>query len=161
MKICHFKKGFILLCFALVTCTISCTKDNPSEDIENLETRSIEDEIFQLVNVHRASIGQPPLMQHVLTKELADNHTTYMIAEGEISHFNFDSRAERLTNEANAKAAGENVAFKQKTAKAVMEAWLNSEGHRENIEGNYTHIGISAIKNNAGSYYFTQIFIRL
>ena len=41
-----------------------------------------------------------------------------------------------------------------------MTAWLNSPGHRKNIEGDFTHIGIGVVKNDAGVYYFTQIFLK-
>ena len=60
----------------------------------------------------------------------------------------------------NAKAAGENVAFGYATGETVMEGWLNSPGHKANIEGNFTHIGIAAIKDENGRYYYTQLFFR-
>ena len=60
----------------------------------------------------------------------------------------------------NAVATGENVAAGQTSATAVMNAWLNSSSHKENIEGNFTHIGIAAIQNSNGTYYYTQLFFR-
>jgi len=54
----------------------------------------------------------------------------------------------------------ENVAAGQPTAQSVMTAWLNSSGHKANIEGNYTHIGIGVAKDQNGSKYYTQIFYR-
>ncbi len=83
-----------------------------------------------------------------------------MIAQSDISHDNFDDRASRLFDEEKATNVGENVAARQRSAKDVMEAWLNSQGHRENIEGNFTHIGIGVIKNDAGNYYYTQLFLK-
>lgn len=60
------------------------------------------------------------------------------------------------------RAAAENVAYNRgytdPVAKAV-EGWLNSSGHRRNIEGNYNLTGIGVAKNSQGAYYFTQIFI--
>ncbi len=161
MKIYKTKTRYLLLCLILITCITSCSKDNTSENNKNLETLSITDEILQLVNKHRASIEQPPLLVNILAKQLAEEHTAYMINEKEISHFNFNNRANILINEANAISVGENVAYKQQSAKAVMEAWLNSEDHRKNIEGDFTHIGIGVLKNSAGNNYFTQIFIKL
>jgi len=160
MKTYYFKTWSILLCFAVLICTVSCSKDEASEAIEKSESLSIEEEIFQLVNAHRSTLGKDALSEDNLANELAEGHTDFMIEKGEISHDNFEDRAEVLIDEANAKSVGENVAAKQRSADAVMEAWLNSEGHRKNIEGNFTHIGISAIKNDAGQYYFTQLFLR-
>lgn len=149
-----------MACFALLISTVSCSKDDSVEDIETQEALSIADEILQLVNTHRASIGKEPLSENTLATQLSKDHTSFMINQGEISHDNFDDRADRLFDEENATNVGENVAFGQQSAKAVMEAWLNSSGHRENIEGDFTHIGIGVIKNNAGVYYFTQVFLK-
>jgi uncharacterized protein YkwD len=37
--------------------------------------------------------------------------------------------------------------------------WLNSPGHRKNIEGPYNLTGIAMAKAKDGTMYFTQIFI--
>lgn len=43
-------------------------------------------------------------------------------------------------------AAGENVAMGQSTAQRVMTAWLNSEGHRRNIESkDFDEIGVGLV----------------
>lgn len=57
------------------------------------------------------------------------------------------------------RAAGENVAYGQQTASEVMNAWMNSAGHRANIlNGNYKEIGVGVYYKN-GTYYWSQIFI--
>ncbi|MFD1161200.1 CAP domain-containing protein [Hwangdonia seohaensis] len=160
MKTYYLRNWFVLLCFAVLACTVSCSKDDSAEANERLEALTIEENIFQLVNSHRADIGKEPLAINYLARELAEEHTRYMITQSDISHDHFDDRANRLFDEENAKRAGENVAAKQRSAKDVMEAWLNSSGHRENIEGDFTHIGISAVKNDVGQYYYTQLFLK-
>ncbi len=161
MKTYYLKTWSVLLCFTVLTCTISCSKDDSSEDIEKLEALSVEENILQLVNAHRVSLGKETLNTNILATQLAKEHNLFMIGQREISHDNFDDRADRLFDEEKANNVGENVAAKQKSAKDVMDAWLNSQGHRENIEGNFTHIGISAIKNDVGQYYYTQLFLRI
>ena len=161
MKTYYFKTWLVFLCLAVITCTVSCSKDDSSEVIEELEALTVEKEILKLVNAHRENIGKDALSTNDLANKLAKEHTIFMIGKGKISHDNFDDRADRLFDEENANSVGENVAAKQKSAKDVMDAWINSKGHRENIEGNFTHIGISAIKNNSGKYYYTQLFLRL
>ena len=45
-------------------------------------------------------------------------------------------------------AAGENIAYGQKTAAEVMNTWMNSAGHRANILSEaYTQIGIGVAKS--------------
>lgn len=160
MKTLYSKIYCILVCLALLVCIVSCSKDDSSKDIEKQEVLSIAEEILQLVNVHRVSIGKEPLEMNALATDLAEEHTLYMIVQNDISHDDFDERSNRLFAEENASRTGENVAYGQRSAQAVMEAWLNSSGHRKNIEGDFTHIGIGVIKNDAGVYYFTQIFLK-
>lgn len=53
---------------------------------------------------------------------------------------------------------GENVASGQFTPKEVVEAWMNSTGHRANIlNPNYKYIGVGAYMEN-GKIYWAQIF---
>ncbi len=54
-------------------------------------------------------------------------------------------------------AAGENIAMGQKTPKQVVEAWMNSPGHRQNIlNSNYNKIGIGVYIGDR--IYWTQAF---
>ena len=45
-------------------------------------------------------------------------------------------------------------------AQSVVNAWLNSDGHRQNIEGDFTDFDISAEQNANGQWYFTNIFVK-
>ncbi len=160
MKTFYSKTWFVFACFTVLFFNISCSNDDDSLDIEQQEALSIAEEILQLVNTHRASINKEPLAINDLATKLAEEHTRYMIAQNDISHDDFDKRSDRLIKEEKAFRTGENVAYGQQSAKAVMEAWINSSGHRANIEGDFTHIGIGVIKNSSGVYYFTQIFLK-
>lgn len=55
-------------------------------------------------------------------------------------------------------ACGENIAWGQRTPEAVMNAWMNSDGHRKNImSSNFNKIGIGYyVVNNTP--YWVQIF---
>lgn len=56
-------------------------------------------------------------------------------------------------------AAAENIAEYQTTASSVMNSWMNSAGHRQNIlTSRYTCIGIGCYKADDGRYYWTQLF---
>lgn len=161
MKTFCLKTCVAVFCFAVIFSSVSCSKDDGSEnDIEKSEAISMAEEILQIVNTHRASIGKTPLEFNTLANDLAYEHTLYMIDQNDISHDDFGNRSDRLIAEENANRTGENVAYGQRSAEHVMEAWLNSSGHRKNIEGDFTHIGIAVIKNTSGTYYFTQLFLR-
>ena len=58
-------------------------------------------------------------------------------------------------------AAGENIAAGQQNPEAVMNAWMNSEGHRNNILGaNFGHMGVGCVLVTDGGYgiYWVQLF---
>lgn len=55
------------------------------------------------------------------------------------------------------RSAGENIALGQKSPKAVVDAWMNSSGHRANIlSASFTQIGVGYV---ADGNYWTQMFI--
>ncbi len=54
--------------------------------------------------------------------------------------------------------AGENIAQGYRTAESVMEGWMDSQGHRENIlNPDYTEIGVGYEKNE---HNWVQMFIK-
>lgn len=54
------------------------------------------------------------------------------------------------------RTAGENIAKGYPTPEAVVNAWMNSPGHRANIlNSSYTHIGVGYVKDGN---YWTQVF---
>lgn len=61
----------------------------------------------------------------------------------------------------NQTARGENIAAGQRSAESVMNAWMNSEGHRANIlNGSYNTIGIACVyaPDSYYGYYWVQCF---
>lgn len=56
------------------------------------------------------------------------------------------------------RSAGENIAKGYASPQAVVNGWMNSEGHRANIlNSSFTHIGVGYV---ASGNYWTQMFIR-
>lgn len=144
---------------ALNLLVVSCSKD----DLKSNETDvsfAITEQILDLANQHRKSVGKEVLVRSTEADKVASFHTNYMIEQGFISHDNFYKRMEELRELVNAKAVGENVAFGYASGESVMEGWLDSPGHKANIEGDFTHVGISAIKDENGTYYYMQLFYR-
>ncbi len=57
------------------------------------------------------------------------------------------------------RSAGENIARGQSTPEAVMNSWMNSAGHRENIlSTSYTSIGIGCAADSSGRLCWVQLF---
>lgn len=148
------------LFIALLSCSSEQITEKSEDKPSNTQTQTITQEIFKLTNEHRKSIGKAPLQMNGYATQLAKEHTEYMISKKRISHDLFKSRFNKLNEKVGAMSASENVAMGQKTAKQVMNSWLNSPGHRKNIESDAKFIGIAAIKDGQGRYYFTQIFYK-
>ncbi len=84
------------------------------------------------------------------------------MAEGKtkFGHDGFEKRAKAIQKELGSVEVGENVAEGQMSAREVVDGWLNSPGHKRNIEGNFTLTGIGYATNKKGNIYFTEIFSR-
>ena len=55
-----------------------------------------------------------------------------------------------------------NIAYNYNSAQGAFDAWMNSPGHRENIEGDFTHFGLSIRENPVnGRKYYTNIFVKM
>lgn len=144
----------------------SCTTDSLDEadaiqlNLITPETKTIEVEILELINIHRVSLGLNVLNDMTLVKSVAFSHTDYMVDNNEVSHANFFVRSDYLKANAGAKKVSENVAYGYSSAETVVKAWLKSEGHRANIEGDYSNFDVAAEKNTEGKWYYTNIFIK-
>lgn len=125
---------------------------------------AMEAEVLRLVNEERAKYGLGALKRASDLDALARAHSQDMITRHFFDHTNpsgqspFDRmRAAGISY----RAAAENIAYGQRSAAAVMDAWMNSSGHRANIlNGTYTEIGIGAVRNSGGTIYWTQEFVK-
>ncbi|MEP4533446.1 MAG: CAP domain-containing protein [Cyclobacteriaceae bacterium] len=144
----------VILTFLLF---LNCSESKTSGDVS---PDKMQDQIFVLVNKHRESKGLASLQINSACQREAQTHSEKM-ADGTTpyGHDGFDDRFDILAEETGAMSMGENVANGQTSAAEVMEGWLDSKGHRENIEGDYTHIGIGVAASSDGTMYFTQIFV--
>jgi uncharacterized protein YkwD len=122
------------------------------------EIEQTKQEVFAIVNKERAIQGVAPLC---LNKELgsaAQLHSLDQKSCGKMSHTgcNGSSMGQRVRASGYlSRGAGENVAWGQRSAKSVMNSWMNSDGHRRNILfSSYKNIGIGLSDN----FYWTQVF---
>ncbi|MBN1989899.1 MAG: CAP domain-containing protein [Bacteroidales bacterium] len=121
----------------------------------------IVEEIVVLVNRHRTKLGLDTLTHEPFVSEVSKEHSKNM-AKGKVgfSHDGFENRAKRIIKEFGGSGFAENIAFGQPTAQQVTEGWLKSPGHKANIEGDFTHIGVGLYADKKGTIYYTQIFVK-
>ena len=153
-----FFKLPLLALFTVLTFS-SCSTDSIDDKADAMElslfsqeAKTIEVEILELINNHRLSLGLNPLAEMDVIKSVAYSHTDYMVDNDEVSHHNFFTRSNYLKSNAGAEKVSENVAFGYSSAESVVRAWIKSEAHKENLEGDFTNFDISAEKNEDGRF---------
>ncbi len=155
------KKNYFAL--ALFVCVFfSCDKET-TEDTTFLEAENataVENQLLDVVNDHRQSLGKSALEFSAIAYRAANQHTDYMISIGAINHDNFTARASKISSEVNVELVAENVAKDYDNAEEAFRGWLSSSSHRKTMEGDFSHTAISVKSNDAGKYYFTQVFYK-
>ena len=119
-----------------------------------------EKEVVRLVNEARAKQGLQPLTYNWELSRVARYKSRDMKDHRYFSHTSpvYGTPFEMMKNFGiTYRTAGENIARGQKTPKAVVDAWMNSSGHRANIlNPSFTQIGVGYV---ADGNYWTQMFI--
>jgi len=121
-----------------------------------------EEDILKQVNQYRASKGLPLLTLNNVISAEAENHSQKM-ASGRtpFGHSGYSSRINTITNQlGTVTRSAENVAYGSRSAQEVVSNWLNSPGHKQNIEGDFNLTGIGVARNKKGVLYYTQLFIK-
>lgn len=124
---------------------------------------TMENAILVNVNAYRRTKGLGALQMANAATQQAYNHSKNM-ATGRTAfgHDGFNARIDAIKATMGSLSGwAENVAFGNLSAKGVVDVWLNSPGHRKNIEGNYNLTGIGVYKDRQGTFYFTQIFLKI
>ena len=155
-----------LLPLAIVFTMMSCSSDTTEDVIADkiIETYSYNDtetQLVVLINDYRVSQGLNPLevINHISYK--SEEHNEYMIENNVVNHDYFQARSNNIINVLGAEKVGENIAYNYVTPQSALSAWLNSPGHKANLEGDYTHFGISVTVNpETGRKYYTNIFMK-
>ena len=127
----------------------------------------LEHQVHRLVNEHRTAQGLSPLAFNPEISAIARHHSRDM-ATGRVGfgHGGIESRRQEIARFIARAGVGENVHtimnYKSPShvgAKAVAD-WLESPGHRRNIEGSYDLTGVGIAQGPAGEYFLTQLFVR-
>lgn len=156
-----------LLPLALVFTMISCSPDESttpsgtdSAIVENYDYNPSELKLMDLINNYRESIGLTRLEKINYISYKSEEHNVYMIENGVVNHDYFQERSQDLINLLGADRVGENIAANYATPEGALTAWLGSQGHKENIEGDYTHFGVAITTDENGRKYYTNMFIK-
>lgn len=119
-------------------------KQSDSSKVQGLS--EYEQQVVDLTNQERAKQGLKPLKADLELSRVAREKSHDMAVNGYFSHNSptYGSPFDMMKSYGiTYNTAGENIAKGQKTPQEVVNAWMNSEGHRENIMNpKFTKIGV-------------------
>jgi uncharacterized YkwD family protein/spore coat assembly protein SafA len=125
---------------------------------------ALENQVVTLVNKERSRRGLMLLSTNWQLARVARYKSQDMVNKNYFSHTSptYGSPFRMMENFGiKFTAAGENIAMGQQTPQAVMNAWMNSPGHRSNILSSvYNQIGVGVAKKSNGVLIWTQQFIK-
>jgi uncharacterized YkwD family protein/spore coat assembly protein SafA len=130
----------------------------------NTDVKTFEMKVVDLVNHERTSRGLQPLANNWQLERVARYKANDMANNGYFSHISptYGSPFNMMEDFGiYFSSAGENIAMGQRTPEEVVNAWMNSSGHRANIlSAAYTQIGVGYARNKSGMAYWSQMFIK-
>ncbi len=132
----------------------------PAEPLEEFEPSATEQEVIDLTNAQRKIAGAPSLTISPLLIQAARQHSANMAKQGVLDH-TLDNKdlAERLDDVGYAwHRCGENIACGQRTPAEVVNSWMNSPSHRDNLlSTDNTQIGVAVAVGTDGRRYWTMV----
>lgn len=146
------------------TPTVPTESETPPVPVTPTETPSVSDyaaeyEIVDLVNAERAKYGLNAVTLDTSLCKAASVRANEIVRSFSHTRPNGNTCFSVLGELGiTYRGAGENIAFGQPTAREVMTAWMNSEGHRANIlNASFTRLGVGIVKNGS-TVYWAQMF---
>ena len=137
----------------------------------DLEQRilAFEQQVFELTNIERVNRGLPPLIRHELLAVAARAHSLDIMLNNLWTHMGSghtgsdgSTARQRMMRAgiANGRFYGENISYGSTTPEEVVEDWMNSPGHRENIlDTDYTHLDVGLTWRPEGSSARFRIYV--
>lgn len=139
------------------------SKDNGNANTgkDSSKELSYEEQVVALVNKERAKAGLPALKMDATLQSAALARAKETVQLFSHTRPNGTSCFTILTEYGiSYRSAGENIAYGQRSPEEVVNAWMNSAGHRANIMStNFTTIGIGYYQTPNGTKYWSQLFL--
>lgn len=146
----------------LIYPTQGATETIPSEDTITSALTEDEQEVLNLINQKRAENGLSELTIDDELQNVARVKAQDMVDNNYFSHNSptYGSPFDMIKSFGiTYKAAGENIAGNSSNTGAV-NAWMNSEGHKENIlSKNYNYTGIAVVNSPVYGKIYVQMFM--
>jgi uncharacterized protein YkwD len=130
-----------------ISMVVLLTGTGPHSQAVEFDLHPLERDVIEQTNAQRTQLGLAPLAIDSGLVATAREHTAWMTNSQTLVH--------------TTRAVSENIAMGQISAPEVVQAWMNSPGHRANILNPEHHrIGVAAYSTPDGTVYWCQQFLR-
>ena len=144
------------------------THAKPTDDVRATGTAAgaTEARIFDLINAERRHQGLRTLVFSAQLNQMARIQAQNMAYYQKMAHVLPNATLPTLGDRAHSVGysygrISENVALGYPNAETVVEGWMNSRGHRQNIlDAGVVETGIAVARSATGGLYYCQVFGR-
>lgn len=140
-------------------CALALCSSTIFANIDNNPDLEIEQSVLSQINAYRLSHHLSALKINPTMSAQAKKHSQDMaIHRMPFGHNGFSKRIKIVASSLdNFRGGAENVAYNYKPS-IVTQKWLESPGHKRNIDGHYNLTGIGIARDKQGKIYYTQLF---
>ena len=128
-------------------------------------TKTMAKVIHKKINHERTRHGLPPLSWDDRITGIALEKCLQMAKSKITDHEGFKDRIQSIARSIRGvKYCGENVGSnvaQLNPSNAMVKGWIDSQGHYENLMGDFHLTAVAAHQATDGKYYFTQIFVKV
>jgi uncharacterized protein YkwD len=135
------------------TSIIEPQKPQEPNNNNQLQISQSEKKLLELHNIQRELKGRVALSFDQYLNTYAINHAKWMASKNWMKHSDVSVLLGKYST------SGENIAWNQRSEEEVMNAWMNSSGHRANIlNRNFNAAGFGKINNSKQEPYWCTVF---
>ena len=125
------------------------------------ELTKAEQQVIDLTNAERKKENLPPLKVSLILSKVARDYSAKMAKQQKLDHYLDGTKVGERVKAGGYKYSyiGENLAAGDVPVPQIVEGWMKSKLHRENIlNDKYTEIGVGIALDNRGDAWYTQVF---
>src|SRR5262245_28978496 len=157
-------RAVALVCLCGIVSCVARSARGDEKPAEKFQMSKDEQKLLELTNKEREKKKLPPLKPNPQLFKAARGHAANMAKQEKMEHVLDGKTPGQRARAAGYRAdwIGENIAAGEDwSLKGVVEDWMSSKGHRENIlSRRYTEVGVGLAKTDKGEWYYTLLFGR-
>ena len=168
MRSPELRRPRLVVLLLLASLAASCNSPPPRavapprrEKPDSTEPSDLIGQVVEAHNARRAEAGLPPLVESPRLEQAAEVQARDMAGRRKMSHRGADGSSpfDRMKRQGYSfRTAAENVAYGFDDVESVMRGWMKSAGHKRNILGNFSEIGVSRATATDGASYWCVTF---